>query len=238
MNTAFEELNWQPNTKILVVLAHPDDPEFFMGGTLAYWHSLGFHIDYLLLTQGGLGQSEAFSDEAALKVIRRAEQRAAADVIGVHDVSFFDEPDGFLANSLELQRDLVRHIRALKPDIVVSSDPTLYYRGTRLNHHDHRMAGQIVAEAVFPAARNDGFFPELKEEGYPAHNVKELWFSLSKDPNMTLDVSDFWDTRIQALKEHRSQIQDIEQLERYLRHFANELHGEGKYLEYFRRLVF
>lgn len=238
MKTAFEELNWPETTKVLVILAHPDDPEFFMGGTLAYWHSLGYHIDYLLLTQGGRGQSERYPDETSLKEIRKKEQRAAANVLGVHDVTFFNEPDGYLANGPELQKRIVRHIRALKPDIVVSSDPLLYYRGTRLNHHDHRMAGEITAQAVFPAVRNRGFFPELLQEGYPPHHVKELWFSLCHDPNISLDVSLFWDARIRALKEHVSQIEDIAQLETWLRRFADELHGEGKYLETFRRLVF
>lgn len=238
MNKAFEALNWQDDTRVLIILAHPDDPEFFMGGTIAYWHSLGYHIDYLLLTQGGLGQSEAYPNEGALKARRQIEQRKAADVLGVHDVSFFDEPDGFLRNSIDLQRDVVRHIRAVKPDIVVSSDPLLYYRGTRMNHHDHRMAGDIVAQAVFPAARNRGFFPELIEEGFLPHPVKELWFSLCHDPNISLDVSAFWNTRIDALKEHASQIEDIASMEMRLRAFADEAHGPGKYLESFKRLVF
>ena len=107
-----------------------------------------------------------------------------------------------------------------------------------MNHHDHRMAGEIAAQAVFPAARNRGFFPELIEEGFLPHAVKELWFSLCHDPNITLDVSPFWDIRIRALKEHESQIEDIVQMERRLRTFADEVHGPGKYLESFRRLVF
>lgn len=238
MKTAFEELAWPADTRVLVILAHPDDPEFFMGGSIAYWISLGYHVDYLLLTQGGLGLSETFPNEQELKIRRQREQRNAANVFGVGDVTFFDEPDGFLKNTIDLQYNVVRHIRALKPDVVVSSDPLLYYRGTRLNHHDHRMAGEITAQAVFPAARNLGFFPELLEEALAPHAVKEMWFSLCHDPNISLDVSSFWDKRIEALQAHESQIEDIGQMERRLRQFADELYGEGCYFESFRRLVF
>jgi LmbE family N-acetylglucosaminyl deacetylase len=125
--------------------------------------------------------------------------------------------------------------------VVVTSDPTNYYpRETYLNHPDHRLAGEIALSAVFPAAGNPMFFPELiDEENLEPSPVKEIWITLTHQPNVLLDVSEYWETKICALYEHKSQIGEPEKLrERQLsRHTADSTDEHPRFEEAFRRLV-
>ena len=96
----------------------------------------------------------------ALCAIRHEEQIAAAKVIGVDGaVHFMDCPDGYLVPDLNLRRDIVRVIRKFKPDILVTCDPQTLFATYGINHPDHRAAGQVVLDAVFPAAGSPVFFP-------------------------------------------------------------------------------
>lgn len=210
--------SWKPPQKILVILAHPDDPEFFCGATLARWARAGHEIHYFLLTCGDKGGNGKVSS-AELCQIRQVEQKHAAKVIGVKSVEFLGLEDGYLVPTLELRREVVRAIRRYRPDILVTCDPTHLYVGERyINHPDHRYAGQVVLDAVFPAAGNPLFFPELlQEENLPPHTPREIWVSLAENPNVILDVTESWEIKIQALKEHKSQIDDPQKLEEQMR---------------------
>jgi len=161
-------------------------------------------------------------------------------VIGVKKVRFLDNPDGYLVPDLDLRREVTRIIRQARPDIVVACDPTnLYGGGTRLNHPDHRAAGQVVLDALFPAAQNHLFFEELLAEGLEPHPVREVWVSIASDPNVTLDVTETWAVKIRALQEHKSQIGDpakfIERMRS--RHTEDSTDEAPRFEEKFRRLV-
>jgi LmbE family N-acetylglucosaminyl deacetylase len=200
---------WKELQQILVILAHPDDPEFFCGGTLALWASQGHVIHYLLLTCGDKGFHDPTASPDQICRIRHAEQEAAAAVIGAKSVQFLDREDGYLQPTLELRKEVVRAIRQVRPDILVTCDPTYLFSGDRhINHPDHRYAGQVVLDAVFPAAGNPFFFPDLLQEGLEPHTPKEVWVSLAIEPNVTIDITDTWATKIEALKKHASQIGD------------------------------
>src|SRR5690242_19951369 len=113
--------NWDSPQNILVILAHPDDPEFFCGATLAKWARAGHRITYQLLTCGDKGFNEGTPAEMttdALRAIRHEEQYAAAKVIGVDEVHFMETPDGYLIPDLYMRREVVRIIRKFKPDII------------------------------------------------------------------------------------------------------------------------
>jgi LmbE family N-acetylglucosaminyl deacetylase len=203
---------WETPQKILVILAHPDDPEFFCGATLARWVRAGHEVHYCLLTCGDKGSYDRDKTAEEICQIRHAEQQAAAAVIGAKSVQFLDLPDGYLVPSVELRRDVVRVIRQERPDILVSCDPTNLFPSTTygINHPDHRYAGQVVVDAVFPAAGNSHFFPELLTEGLEPYMPKEMWLSLAAQPNLALDVTDTWDVKIRAIQEHKSQIAEPE----------------------------
>ena len=206
---------WETPQKILVILAHPDDPEFFCGGTLARWARAGHEITYVLLTCGDKGFNPATHADMTPEMlcgIRYEEQQNAAKVIGARSVHFLDRADGYLTPDLDLRRDVVRVIRKHKPDILVTCDPQTLFATYGFNHPDHRAAGQVVIDAVFPAAGNLTFFPKLIEEGYQPHMPKEVWCSLTNQANTTIDVTDTWDIKLKAILEHKSQVQDAEKL--------------------------
>jgi len=204
---------------VLVVLAHPDDPEFFCGGTLALWAQQGREIEYCLLTRGDKGADDAETDPVALAHLREAEQRAAAAVLGVRQVRFLDLPDGYLTPDLTLRKQVVRVLRQARPDIVVTCDPTNFFPSDRyINHPDHRAAGQATLDAVFPAAGSALFFPELmRDEGLAPHKVRQVYVAMPQTPNTLVDVTAFIERKIAALREHRSQIPDQAGLEARIR---------------------
>jgi len=141
---------------------------------------------------------------------------------------------------LDKRRAVTRIIRKVKPQIVASCDPLNYYIGDRyLNHPDHRAAGQVVVDSVFPAAINNAFFPELIKEGLPAVKVLELWLSLPQKPNVSLDVEEYWEKRKLALLEHKSQIGEPADFLKHIEARKKESNNESAhYQEYFRRILF
>jgi LmbE family N-acetylglucosaminyl deacetylase len=198
---------WNFQKKILVILAHPDDPEYFCGATIAKWTQEGHNVDYYLFTKGEKGINDNYRITKNIISKREKEQKFAAEVLGVKSVQYLSYKDGMLVPNLEARKNIVRIIRALRPDIVVTCDPTNYYLNDNyLNHPDHRAAGQIVVDAVFPAPQNELYFPELLSEQLNPHHIEEVWLSLPKEANITLDVTETWPLKVQALEEHISQI--------------------------------
>jgi len=230
---------WDSPLNILVILAHPDDPEFFCGATLAKWAQEGHHITYVILTCGDKGFHDSTPSNMTperLIALRKVEQRNAATVIGAKAVHIMENKDGHLTPDMNLRRDVVREIRKHKPDILVTCDPQTLFAVYGINHPDHRAAGQVVLDAVFPAAGNKIFFPELLEEGFQPHMPKEVWCSLTMQPNTTVDVTKTWDIKLQAILEHKSQMQDVEKLlERFRsRHTEDSTDENPRYEENFR----
>ncbi len=227
--------------RVLVVLAHPDDPEFFCGGTIARWAASGREITYCLLTRGDKGADDDSLSTQELAEIRETEQRSAAKVLGVHEVMFLKELDGFVLPTLDLRRDIVRVIRQVKPKVVITCDPTNFFPSNYyINHADHRAAGQVTLDAVYPAARSALYFPALsQEEGLQPYKVREVYVAGAQHPNITVDITQYFNQKVAALNEHRSQIKDITALEERMR--TRMLDPESppddpRYIEKFRRI--
>ena len=233
---------WDENKKILVILAHPDDPEFFCGATLAKWCREGHQVEYCLLTRGEKGVNDNFKGTSNISKLRETEQLEAAKVIGVGKVLFLDNDDGFLEPTIDLRKQIVRVIRSERPDIVVTCDPSNYFiRDNYINHPDHRAAGEVVIEAIFPAAGNELFFTELmSQESLAPHSINEVWLSLPKEHNVVVDVTEYWEIKIKALEKHRSQIGELKQFrKRMIGRRAEDSDPENpRYEEFFRRITF
>lgn len=236
-----EPEEWETPQTILVVLAHPDDPEFFCGATIARWASQGHIIHYCLLTRGDKGVRDQSTDPQLLAHTREREERGAADVLGVKEVVFLDYQDGYLVPDLAARKAVTRAIRQFKPDIVVSCDPTYLFGDNSINHPDHRAAGQLVVDAVFPAVGNPMYFPDLMTgEGLDPVSVKEVWLSVTGNPNTVVDVTPFLEKKIQALRCHETQIADMDQMAERMRsrHTADSTAEDPRYEERFRRFKF
>ena len=198
--------------RVLVVAAHPDDADFGSAGTVARWTDAGIEVSYCIVTDGDAGGSDRSIPRSALAGIRRDEQRAAAAVVGVQDVCFLGYPDGALVASNELRRDICRVVRTLRPDRVVCQSPERYWDAIGASHPDHLAAGEATVCAFYPDARNPFAHPELLGEGLEPHTVRELWICAHPEPNRAVDVTDFFDRKIAALRSHVSQVGEGEWL--------------------------
>lgn len=192
--------------RALVVAAHPDDIDFGSAGTVALWVDAGIEVTYLLCTYGDAG---GFDDTPRSEVpaLREAEQRAAAQAVGVTDVRFLSGyRDGYLEVTHALVRDVTRVIRQVRPRRVLAQSPERWWQRLPASHHDHLACGEATVRAVYPAARNPFAYPELlDDEGLEAWAVPELWLVAHPTPNHHVDITASLDRKIEALRAHVSQ---------------------------------
>jgi LmbE family N-acetylglucosaminyl deacetylase len=208
--------------RALVIVAHPDDADFGIAGTMARWIKAGTVARMVCCTSGDAGADDATLDPLELARTREREQLAAAHVVGYEGVDFLHRPDGALENDLALREQLVRIIRSFKPDAVVAMDPTVVIspRGF-VQHVDHRNAAMAALDAVYPAARNAMAFPQLVTvDGLAPWECNQLYLFFTDSPNAWVDTSDTIDTKIAALREHTSQLRKPQELEAMLRAWA------------------
>jgi len=193
---------------VLASFAHPDDAEISSGGTLAKWAAEGREVHLLVLTNGDRGSGDPAQDRAGLARIRAAETAAAARLLGLAAARVLGTHDGELENTAEVRAEVVRAIREIRPATVLTCDPTAWFFGDGyVNHADHRAAGAVTLDAVFPAAGNPHFFAEQLAEGLSAWSVPEVWMGWTLEPNHHEDVSDYMDRKLAALGLHRSQVE-------------------------------
>jgi len=204
-------LTLQPKI-VLGIAAHPDDLDVGAGGTLAHFAAQGAEVHYLILTDGGKGSDNPFMTSAQLTEIRHTEQQTALEIVGGKSITFLDYPDGELEVTMELKRQIVKVIRSIKPDVVITMDPTVIYSAANgiINHPDHRAAGQATLDAVFPLARDRLTFPELLEEGFEPHKTATILLVNFNESNFAVDITHTFETKLNALKAHISQFGDLE----------------------------
>jgi len=192
---------------VLAVFAHPDDGEISAGGTLAKWASAGRDVHLLVLTNGDRGSQDRSLDRSALARIRGEETVDGARVMGLSSATVLDVHDGDLENTPEIRAEVVRTIRRVRPTVVVTCDPTAWFFENRYyNHSDHRTAGVIALDAVFPGAGNPHYFTDHLGEGLEPHDVAQVWLGWTLEPNHHEDVTGFVETKVRALAAHASQL--------------------------------
>jgi LmbE family N-acetylglucosaminyl deacetylase len=228
--------------RAMVIFAHPDDAEIGSGGVIARWVAAGCEVTYVLCTDGGAGTADRELTPAQLRERRAAEQRAAADFMGVKHVVMLGYPDGGLEDTREFRGDIVRALRRHRPHTVFVHDP---YRTRGFQHRDHRMAGIATTDAVYPYARDHLHFPEhITGEGLEPHKVRELWYWGADEPDVIVDVTDGIERQIAALIRHESQVPGLNvpqgsSIDRRIKQGARE-HAQAHDFEYgavFRRLI-
>jgi len=164
--------------RLMAVLAHPDDECLGLGGTLAKYASEGVEIFLLTATRVDQGRYRGFRPEdeqhpgpAALARLREAELRAAASVLGIREVLFLNYRDQYLdrADPREAVGVIARHIRSIKPDVIVTFAPDGAY-----GHPDHVSISQFTTGAIVAAA--DCTFPSNGDQAQPPHAVSKLYY--------------------------------------------------------------
>ena len=193
--------------RVLVVSAHPDDPDFGAGGSIARLVDSGTDVTYVIVTDGSQGGEDPKQKDSDLIAIRQKEQRAAAKVLGVKKVEFLGYKDGHLAPDLKLRRDIVRMIRKHKPDMVITHIPGRVLDGPMGGSHpDHLAVGEATMAAVYPDSRNPRAFRSLLKEGLEPHEVKEVWIPFWTMGDYLVDITPTLDRKIEALRKHKSQV--------------------------------
>lgn len=206
--------------KILVVTAHPDDVDFGAAGSVAGWVAEGHEVAYCLCTSGDAGEAPADLPRSEVAALREREQRAAAAVVGVTDLTFLHHADGRLEATLELRRDISRVIRQVRPERVVSQSPERVWERVYASHPDHLAAGEATIAAVYPDARNPYAHVELLAEGLEPWTVSELYvmgLRSSGAEAVYVDITASLDKKVAALRAHASQTASMTDLETRMR---------------------
>ena len=204
--------------RVLAFAAHPDDIDFGAAGTIAAWTAAGAEVSYCIMTSGDAGGFEPGNREGITE-LRSSEQAAAAALVGVRDLHFLGERDGFLAVTDEVVGKAVELIRRVRPDVVLSMHPERNWDRIQASHPDHLACGEIVTRAVYPAAENPFAYPELAGQGLEAYKVPWLWFygAPRERENHAVDISSTVDAKLAAIRVHASQHPDIDRMETAVR---------------------
>ncbi|MFN8568617.1 MAG: PIG-L deacetylase family protein [Kouleothrix sp.] len=158
--------------RLMCILAHPDDESLGTGGILARYAAEGVATTLVTATRGERGwqgSAAAYPGSLALGRMREAELRAAAQVLGLREVVFLGYQDGELdrADPAEAIGQLVAQLRRLRPDVVVTFDPSGVY-----GHPDHIAISQFTMAAIVASA-NPGY---AGPPALPAHQVAKLYY--------------------------------------------------------------
>ncbi len=221
---------------ILGIAAHPDDLDFSAAGTMAYYALAGAQIHYLILSDGGQGTTNIKLNRQKLSQIRQQEQKNALNILGGQQVYFLNYPDGHLINNDNLKKDIIKIIRTVKPDTIITMDPTVLYSAERgmINHPDHRVAGQASLDCIYPFARDHLAYPELLAAGFIPHKTKTVLLTNFNHQNFIVDITKTIDLKLKALEQHHSQIDNLDQIASWLKTNATiigqkigAIYGEG-----------
>jgi LmbE family N-acetylglucosaminyl deacetylase len=204
--------------RALVVTAHPDDVDFGAGGTVASWVAEGTEVTYCVITDGDAGGFDPDVPRSQIPAIRRAEQIAAGECLGVSDVRYLGYRDGSLTVTMGLRRDISRVIRQVRPQRMLIQSAERNYQRIQASHPDHLAAGEAALCAIYPDARNPFAHTELlADEGLTDWVVPEVWIMAGPNPDHAVDVTPFLDAKLAALRAHDSQTSHMEDLEDRIR---------------------
>jgi len=204
--------------RVLCFTAHPDDIDFGAAGTVAAWTAAGVQVSYCIMTDGDAGGFDPEQREEIVR-LRVAEQQRAAALVGVTDIHYLHQRDGYLEPSHEVMRDVVRLIRQLRPDVVLSMHPERNWDRIQKSHPDHLAVGEAVTRAVYPALENPFAYPELAESGLEAYKLPWLWLFAGPEEreNHFVDVTEHVESKLAAIHIHVSQHPDVDAMERTVR---------------------
>jgi LmbE family N-acetylglucosaminyl deacetylase len=194
----------------------------------------------VLCTDGGKGIDKPGITSKELSSTREKEQLAAAKILGVKNVVMLHHPDGELEDTGDFRKELVRQIRLVRPDVVLTTEP---YRMNLSWHRDHRITGQVTIDAVFPYARDHLHFMDLWEkEGLEPHKTGTVLFWGTERPDTFIDIAEAMEQKIESVKAHRSQMADRSEAEivGFITQRAEEAGAPNgyQYAEAFRKVSF
>ena len=197
--------------RVLCVQPHYDDNDIAAAGVLIQLARNGAELFYLTVTDDLMGVVEdTLIDEAATQALKR-DQFAAAKIVGVKEQYWLGYPDAGKYDYFDVRSDILKYIRRLKPDFVLTCDPWLTYEA----HHDHIQTGLATAEAVIFAGLTKIASSDPKvDAAYEEHSIQGVAFYFTREPNLIADISSTWEEKIGALRCYEAQFSpaDMDQL--------------------------
>lgn len=227
---------------VLCVAAHPEDIEIHAGGTVARLIAAGTSVSYVLCTSGNRGTSDPVVTMVEIGMRREDEQRRAASILGMQDITFLRYEDGDLQYvARQLRADIVRLIRQKHPRTVITHDP---FPGDGSHdscaiYPDHLTVGLTTFEAAFVAAPGPLFHPDHLTDSLQPHKPDALYFIMSQWPDMFVEISSVWETKMAAVHVYESQGRHLQGVEPFFRRIAEQLGARAglSMAEGFRRLM-
>ena len=201
-------------TTALAVIAHPDDMEYGAAAAVARWTGMGKRVTYVLVTDGEAGIATLSPVEVG--PLRRAEQIAACQEVGVYSVEFLGLADGLVTEGLALRERLCAVIRQHRPDVVLSINFRDSWGGPSWNHADHRAVGRALLDAVRDSG-NPWLFPGAAT---PWPHVKFVAFAGSPQATHAVDVTASFNAGVRSLASHAI----------YLANLGGEMASPDKFL--------
>jgi LmbE family N-acetylglucosaminyl deacetylase len=204
--------------RVLCFAAHPDDIDFAAAGTIAAWTAAGVQVSYCIMTDGDAGGFDP-AHRAEIIALRADEQRRAAELVGVTEIFYLHERDGYLEPTHQVIKGVVQLIREVRPDVVLAMHPERNWKRLQKSHPDHLAVGEAVTRAVYPAVENPFAYPELAEAGLAAYKLPWLWLYAGPDEreNHFVDVTEHVATKLEAIHVHVSQHPDVTAMEAVVR---------------------
>ena len=174
-----------PRGSVLVLAPHADDESLGCGGAIVLHHRQGDRVKVVFATDGAAGDPLGHYRDCDYRELRRAEARRAASILGIDELTFWDYPDGKLAEA----HDLSERVRAL----LTTDRPDIVYRPSTLEiHPDHRALGVGVEEALRQYRPTCGDF------------CYEIWATVQ--PTHALDITAVWELKRKAVEQYESQL--------------------------------
>ena len=159
----------------------------------------------MICAKGDKGTADPSADPEAVAERRASEARRATEILGVAGLEVLGLPDGEFENDVSLRGELVRLMRAYRPEVVICPDPTAVFFGSHhYNHRDHRIVGWAALDAAAPASSSPLYFVSAG----PAHHVSAVLLSGSLEPNAWVDIGETIEVKVQAVACHESQLVD------------------------------
>lgn len=191
--------------RILCVQPHPDDVDIGAGAAIARLTRSGAEVCYLTVTDDCTRTPDGRLVPSSVAAVRRQEQEDAARVLGVEALRWLGYPDAGDYSEVAVQQDVIRVIRQLRPDLVVTVDPSLPYEA----HPDHLRCGRAASAAVLlynlPQIRTD---PGI-DAAFTPYPIGGIAYFHTANPNAYVEVSqEDWTRRWDAIACHKSQVDE------------------------------
>ncbi len=200
MDDPLERYDDSDLTRVLAVVAHPDDMEYGGSAAVAAWTARGVAVSYALVTRGEAGMDSTPPERAG--PLREQEQRAACTAVGVDDLVFLGFEDGAVTYSLELRAAIAAQVRRVRPDLVVTINYHERWPGGVPNQADHVAVGRAVVDAVRDAGNRWVFRDQLTGGVEPWDGVREVLVLASTTATHAVVVDDTLEAAVASLEAH------------------------------------